>query len=182
MKRSLLLAFIFLSCYSVEPEKPRVAEPEKPRFEIAVVQISRVTNDIEYDKIRLLNLDKDTIDAIKKINLESASLKKEIIEVKDEIKLMEIQKQLDFNSKKLSILRDRNSSGREVNIQKIATDFIVKKFSGRYAMILQDTNGIEGRVMYKNIKVVDITEEASELFKKDFAEKTGDKVEGASNF
>ena len=173
MKYILLLAVIAVTCHGVDTEKPQA---EKPQMEVAVVQINRLTSDLDYEKIRMLNLDKDTIEAIKKINAEQARLKKDIIDVADESKLMDIQKQIEFNNRKLSLLRDRNSgNNREVNVQKMATDFIIRKYSGRYSMILQDAGGIDGRVIYKNVKIVDITEEASDAFKKEFIEKVGEK-------
>ncbi|MEK7413724.1 MAG: hypothetical protein AAB263_10470 [Planctomycetota bacterium] len=168
MKYVLILAVLAVTCHGVDAEKPQM--------EVAVVQINRLTSDLDYEKIRMLNLDKDTIEAVKKINAEQARLKKEIIDVADETKLMDIQKQIEFNSRKLSILRDRNSSNtREINVQKMATDFIVRKYSGRYSMILQDTNSMDGRIIYKNLKIVDINEEASDAFKKELAERVGEK-------
>lgn len=168
MPHAILLALLAVVCCA--------AEVERPQLEIAVVQMNRLTNDIDYDRIRLLNLDKDTIEAIKKINADQAKLKKDIIEVTDEVKLMDIQKQVDFNNKKLMILRDRNGGGnRDVNIQKLAGDFVVKRYAGRFAMILQDTNGIDGRVLYKNVKITDISEEAADAFKKDLAERIGER-------
>ena len=79
-------------------------------MEIGVIQIGRITNDLDFEKLKMLNLDKDTLDAIKKINLDQAKLKKDIIVATDEIKLMEIQKLHEFNNKKLSLLRDRNAN------------------------------------------------------------------------
>ena len=87
-------------------------------MEIGVIQIGRITNDLDFEKLKMLNLDKDTLDAIKKINLDQAKLKKDIIVATDEIKLMEIQKLHEFNNKKLSLLRDRNANQ---NIKRLSS-------------------------------------------------------------
>jgi hypothetical protein len=170
MKYAILLMLSAISCYG--------AESEKPHMEVAVVQLSRLTNDVDYEKVRLLNMDKDTVEAVKKISSELAGLKRQIIDVKDEVVLMEIQKQIEFNTRKLSILRSSSSSSREVNIQKFASEFIVKKFSGRFPLILQDSNSLDGRIIYKNIKVVDITDEAADAFRQELSERIGEKSDG----
>jgi hypothetical protein len=167
MKYLILFCFAAVTCGAVEQEKPSI--------EIAVVQVDRVTGDFDYERLKMLSMDKDTLEATRKLNADQAKLKRDIIEATDEAKLMDLQKQLEFNAKKLSLLRDRNGSNRDINIRKILSEFIVRTYSTRFALILQDTNGIEGRAIYKNVKVTDITDEAAEAFKKDLSDKLGDK-------
>jgi len=169
MRTALLALFCCLTCHAVEVEAPA-----PPQMAVAIVQLNKMTGDMDYDKVRLLNLDKDSLEAIKKINAEMAKLKKEIIEATDEVKLMDLQKQMEFNNKKLALLRDRNSN-REVNVQKLAQDYVVRKFSRRYSMILQDASSLDNRAIYKNVAITDITEEAAAGFRAEISERIGEK-------
>lgn len=167
---AIALALAAITAAAAEPAERQAAPP----IEVATVSMERLTADLDYDRLRLLQMDKDTLEAQRRIQADLARLKKELIEATDELKLAEIKKQMDFANQKLGILRDRTGR-QEVNQRKVATEFILRRYAPRYALILQDSMTIEGRVLYKNLRLVDITEEAAEALRKDIAERLGER-------
>jgi hypothetical protein len=153
---------------------------EAPKVKVAVVNIQRMMNNgMNYDKIRLLSLDKSTLEALKKINTEIQEVQTQIVDVNDEVKLMDLGKRLDFLNRKSVLLRQRamnGDTGRDM--QATLRKFVVDRFKDKYALILQqqDTGNPErDRVLWKgDTEVRDITDDAAEEFQKYVDELVGD--------
>lgn len=163
-------ALLAATAIAAEPAE----RPQAPPIEVATVSMDRLTSDLDSERLRQLLMDKDTLDALRRINADLGRLKKELIEAADELKLVEIKKQIDFANQKISLLRDRSGGNRELNARKLATDFVIRRYAGRFSLIIQDSMNLEGRVLYKNLRMVDITDEAAEALRKDIAERLGE--------
>jgi len=150
------------------------AEEQKPSVTIATVQMERLASDLDYEKLRMYLMDKETLLVLRALSAEQAKLERGLLDVQDEGNMREIKNKIDFNNRKIQILKER-SCGRDVNGQRIISDFIVKNFSSKYAIIVQGANGVDSKAIYENIKFIDISSEVSDAFTKDLDDKIGDK-------
>ncbi len=162
---SLLLASQAV-CQTANPLKAEASA--KPK--VAVLNIYRITNSgINYERLRLLSLDKPTIDALKKIETEIQDVQMQITDVEDEVKLGDLGRRLEFLSRKSSLLKQRamNSNSGGQDMQAAVRNFVIENFKDKYALILQqqDQGGNVDRILWKgDVEVVDITDEAREKF------------------
>jgi hypothetical protein len=150
--------------------------PEHSRTKVAVVSLQRIVNSgINYEKIRLLSLDKATLEALKKINKETQEVQTQIVDVDDEVKLADLGRRLEFLNRKSMLLRQRPmgpDSSRD--LQGMVRKFVIDKFKDKYALIIQqdvgfvDRSGNGDRVVWKSpdVAIDDITDEALEEFQK----------------
>jgi hypothetical protein len=169
---SMLLAIFFLAA-NAECQ-------EAPKAKVAVVNIQRLMNSgVNYDKIRLLSLDKTTLEALKKINAEIQEVQTQIVDVNDEGKLGELGRRLAFLNQKSNLLRQRAMNGDVGrDIQATLRKFVIERFKGKYDLILQqqEMGGPDrDRVLWKGeTEVRDITEDAMDEFQKYLDELVGD--------
>lgn len=171
-----LLTAMLLSIFLVTNAKCQ----EEPKMKVAVVNIQRLMNSgMNYDKIRLLSLDKTTLEALKKINAEIQEVQTQIVDVNDEVKLMDLGKRLEFLNRKSMLLRQRAINGDVGrDIQATLRKFVVERFKGKYDLILQqqEMGGPDrDRVLWKGeTEVRDITDDVMDEFQKYLDELVGD--------
>jgi hypothetical protein len=157
----------------------RAESQEAPKLKVAVVNMQRVMNSgMNYDKIRLLSLDKATLAALKKINTEIQEVQTQIVDVNDEVKLMDLGKRLEFLNRKSMLLRQRTMSGESTrDMQSILRRFVIDKFKDKYALIIrqQQDSGYADKVLWKgNAEITDITDDVQEEFQKYLDDSVGD--------
>jgi len=141
---------------------------EQPKVKIAIVNLNRIINSgINHDRIRYLGFDKQTLDAIKKIDVDIQDLQKQVVDANDEMTLQEISRKMQFLNQKSSLLRQRiyNEPGRD--IQVVLRTFIIEQFKDKYTVILyQQDSGMPDRVLWKgDAEVVDISGEVQDKFR-----------------
>jgi hypothetical protein len=162
----LFSIFLAAPIESQPPAKKQVSSPAR----VALVNLQRITNSgINYEKMRLLSLDKATLKALKKINKEIQEVQAQIVDVNDETTLAEMGRRLNFLNQKNMLLRQRTMSGDYTrDVQGLLRKFVIDKYKGKYALILQQQDGYNDRVIFKapNAEIDDITDEAREEFLK----------------
>jgi hypothetical protein len=172
---STILLSLLLVAYagSQEPSKAKAAaESPDQKTRVAIVNLQRITNSgINYEKIRLLSLDKPTLDALKKINAEIHEVQTQVVDADDDTKLAELSRRMNFLNQKSMLLRQRAmnmDSNRD--IQGMIRKFVIDTFKGKYALIIQQQqdSGYADRVVWKaaNVEVDDITDDVREEFQK----------------
>ena len=150
---------------------------ELPKLKVAVVNLNRISNSgINYDKIRLLSMDKPTLEALQKIGREIQDVQMQITDVEDELKLADLGRRLEFLNRKSSLLRQRvmnNDTNRDV--QSLIRGFVIDKFKDKYPLILQQQDGNPDRTLWKggDVEVNDITDEVQEKFREYVDELSG---------
>jgi len=159
---------------------------EQPKVKIAFVNLNRITNNggINYDRIRYLGFDKQTLDAIKKIDVDIQDLQKQVVDANDETTLQEISRKMQFLNQKSSLLRQRiyNEPGRDP--QAVLRSFVVEQFKDKYAVILwQQDSGVQDRVLWKgDAEVVDITVEVQDKFREFLDQLPGGNVHSSYRY
>jgi hypothetical protein len=146
------------------------AESQEPRkVKVAVVNLQRIIGGgINYEKAVLLLLDKTTLEALKKINIEILEVQAQIVDANDDAKLVEFGKRLDFLTRKANLLRQRAMTGdTRQEYQSLLRKFVVDNFKGKYSLILQQDGGAVDRFLWKGeAEVQDITDEVQDQFQK----------------
>jgi hypothetical protein len=165
----LLSIFLIATAESQPPEK----KPDSPKTRVALVSLQRIMNSgINYDKIRLLSLDKSTKEAMKKINKEIQELQAQIVDVNDETTLQEMGRRMNFLNQKSNLLRQRGMNGGgdySRDVQGQLRKFVIDKYKGKYSLIIQQQEqGNIDRVIFKapNAEIDDITDDVREDFQK----------------
>ncbi len=172
---TILLA-VLLAPYA--QSQPPAKTPPLPKTRVALVNLQRLINSgINYDKIRLLSLDKATLKALKKIKKEIEGLQTQIVDVNDETTLAEMSRRLNFLNQKSMLLRQRPMHGNYTrDVQALVRKFVIDKYKGQYSLIIQQQDsGNADRVIYKapNVEIEDITDEVREEFQK-YLDQTAD--------
>jgi hypothetical protein len=162
----LFSIFLAAPIESQPPAKKQVSSPTR----VALVNLQRITNSgINYEKIRLLSLDKATLKALKKINKEIQEVQTQIVDVNDETTLAEMGRRLNFLTQKNMLLRQRSMSGDYTrDVQGQLRKFVIDKYKNKYSLILQQQDGYNDRVIFKapDAEIDDITDEARDEFQK----------------
>lgn len=180
-----LLSVAMLSVALVGNALGQEPAKEQPKVKIAIVNLNRITNSgINYDRIRYLGLDKQTLDAIKKIDVEIQELQKQVVDANDETTLQEISRKMQFLNQKNSLLRQRifNEPGRD--IQAVLRTFIIEQFKDKYVLILyQQDSGMQDRVLWKgDAEVVDISGEVQDKFREFLDQLPGGNVNSSYRY
>jgi hypothetical protein len=151
---------------------------EAPPLKIAVIRINSLTNGGNlYDKFRMANCDKATLEAMKKINKELSDLQKQIIDTEDELKLGDLGRRMNFLNQKLNTLRQRSMSGNpNMDIQEMVRKFVVERYKDKYSIILQQDSGdMERAILWKgNLQFDDITDDAAQKLREQLDSVIGD--------
>lgn len=172
--RTTIVATALFSLLLIAPAESQTPgkNQDQPRTRVAVVNLMRLTNSgINYDKIRMLSLDKPTREAMKKVNKEIQELQAQIVDVNDETTLQEMSRRMNFLNQKNMLLRQRVMNGGEYNrdIQGQLRKFIIEKYKSKYSLILQQHDqGNVDRVIFKapTTEYDDITDDVREDFQK----------------
>jgi hypothetical protein len=143
------------------------AEPAKVK--VATINIQRIVNGGNFfDKIRILSLDKNTLEALKKINAEIQELSKQVIDADDAATLNDLQQKLQFLTQKRDMLQQRaRNTNTNMDIMSAVRKFAVSQFKDKYALILEEREmGMNyQRVLWKgDVEVVDISDDVQEQF------------------
>lgn len=142
---------------------------------IAVANMERITTDLDYEKVRLLSIDKETRDAMRQINQELKQARTELLALTDELKLMDYQKKMEFLNKKKSLIQERNyNRDNSKDIRKLARDFIIEHYKDKYVLIISEANTLERSALYKAVVIEDITDEAGTKFRAYINELAGE--------
>jgi hypothetical protein len=180
----LLLAILLIA--SAESQTP-TAKPETPTTKVAVVNLQRVmSSGIDYEKLRLLSLDKHTVEALKKISKEIQELQAQIVDINDEATLQEMQRRMNFLNQKNMLLRQQRGMGGAYNndMQALLRKFVIEKYKNKYSLIIQQQEqGNNGdRIIYKapGTQVDDITDDVREEYMKFLDQVTDDSPRSAN--
>ena len=171
----LLSVFLAAPTDTQQPTKKQAS----PQMRVALVNVQRIANSgINYEKIRLLSLDKATTEALKKISKEVQELQTQIVDVNDETTLAEMGRRLNFLNQKSMMLKQRVMNGDyNRNLQGLIRKFVIGKYKDKYSLIIQQQQewGHAERVIFKapNAEIEDITDEVSEEFQK-YLDQTAD--------
>lgn len=165
-----ILAAALLSLFLVAHAESQ----ELPKVKVAVVNLQRIMNNgVNYEKVRLLSLDKASLEVLKKINTEIQEVQTQIVDVEDEVKLADLGRRLEFLNRKNMLLRQRvmnNDPSRD--IQGLLRKFVIEKFKDKYSVIIQQQDSGNpdriDRTIWKanNVEVCDITDDVREEFQK----------------
>jgi hypothetical protein len=166
--RTYLIVLLAMTLFLFLPAVDAVEKLEKPKepVRIAVAQVERITGDLDYEKVRLLGLDKETRDALRQINQEIKQVRTEVLTLTDELKLVDYQKKLEFLNRKKSIIYDRTTSrDTSRDVRKLVRDFIIERYKDKYVLILNEPGTLERSAVYKAVVIDDITDEAGVKFR-----------------
>ena len=146
---------------------------ELPKVKVAIVNLQRITNSsVNNEKIRLLSLDKATLETLKKINVEIQDVQKQIVDVNDEMTLAELGRRLDFLNRKSMLLRQRSMTSTDPirDTQSLLRSFVIEKYKDKYSLIIQQQldSGSADRIISKagNIEIEDITDDVRDALQK----------------
>lgn len=167
-----LLVVLLVSLVAIAENQETAKKPDSPKTRVALVNVQRIINNgINYEKIRLLSLDKHTLDALKKINKEIQEVQTQIVDVNDEATLQEMSRRINFLNQKNMLLRQRvmnSDMGRDA--QSLLRKFVIDTYKDKYAIIIQQQqdSGYAERVLFKaaNVEIEDITDDVREDFQK----------------
>jgi hypothetical protein len=152
---------------------------ELPKAKVATIRINSITNSGNYyDKMRMLNCDKDTLAAMKKINTELKDVQKQVIDTEDDVKLADLGRRTQFLNQKLNILRQHAMSANpNMDMQAMIRKFVIDNYKDKYHMIIQQDSGMPDRFfLWKgNVQTDDITDEVGEKFREYLDKGIGDK-------
>lgn len=168
---------LLMACVLLLPRLHAVEKSEKPAatVRIAVAQLERITNDLDYEKLRLMGLDKETRDALRQINQEIKQVRTEVLSLTDELKLADYQKKLEFLARKKSIIYDRTASrDTSRDVRKLARDFVIERYKDKYVLIVSEPQTLERSALYKAVTIEDITDEAGVKFREYLNEMVGE--------
>jgi hypothetical protein len=171
-----ILLSVFLAGDTENQQPAKKHSP--PPMRVALVNVQRIVNSgINYEKIRLLSLDKATLRALKTINKEIQEVQAQIVDVNDETTLAEMGRRLNFLNQKSMLLRQRAMSGDYGrDVQALIRKFAIDKYKDKYSLIIQQQDSGPGdRVIYKapNTEIDDITDDVREEFQK-YIDQTAD--------
>jgi hypothetical protein len=167
-----LLVVLLVSLVAIAENPESAKKSESPKTRIALVNLQRIMNGgINYEKIRLLSLDKHTFDALKKINTEIQEVQTQIVDVNDEATLQEMSRRMNFLNQKSMLLRQRVMNGdMNRDVQGLIRQFVIDKYKDKYAVIIQQQHdsGYAERVLFKapNVEIEDITDDVRDEFQK----------------
>jgi hypothetical protein len=171
MRTAVATALLSIFLATPTESQPPAKKPDSPAARVALVNLQRITNSgINYEKIRLLSLDKATLKALRKINKEIREVQTQIVDINDEATLQEMGRRLNFLNQKNVLLRQRPMSGDYMrDVQGLLRKFVIDKYKSKYSLIIQQQDsGNPDRVIFKapNAEIDDITDEAREEFQK----------------
>jgi hypothetical protein len=153
-------------------------EPAKAKIAVVRVNVVMAGSSNLYEKMRqLYRCDKETREAIKKINTDLKALGKEVADTDDEAKVADLSRKAQFLQQKLSLLRQCGTNvNQNIDMNAIIRDFIVNTFKGKYQLILQqDSGGSDRAFLWKgNADVDDITDEAGQKFREYLDQSLGE--------
>jgi hypothetical protein len=141
---------------------------ELPKAKVAVIRINSITNGGNfYDRVRMLNCDKDTLAAVKKINAELKDVQKQAIDTDDDVKLADLGRKTQLLNQKLNILRQVMNANQNFDMQAAIRRFVIDNYKDKYHMILQMDSGMPDRffIWKGNLQTDDITDEVGEKFR-----------------
>ncbi len=155
-----------------------VAAQEPAGIKVAIVRLDRIMNSgVNFEQLRLLQTDKESLEAIRKINEEIGSLQKEVINAENETKLSEVGRKIQFLNQKMNLLRQRVVNNQD--FQAAVRDFVVENYKDKYALILQMDQNNSNRVVCKNnAEVVDITDDVSDRLRDRIKQALGEQSFG----
>ena len=160
MKTILTVAVLFVVAAA------NLAAQEPAKTKVAIVRLDRIVNSgVNFEQLRLLQTDKESLEAIRKINEEIGLLQKEIINAENETTLSQVGRKVQFLNQKMNLLRQRFMNN-QMDMHAAVRDFVVENYKGQYSLILQlDQNYSNQVVWIGNAEVVDITDEAADKLK-----------------
>jgi hypothetical protein len=139
------------------------AEGQEPaKVKVASIRMNAVMqNGNLHAKIRLLELDQETLAAIKKVNAEIKTVQQEIVDAQNKEKLNVLQNKLQFLNKKIDLLTQRSTGRRtKKGFQTLLREFIVATYKDEYQLILQQDAGGHDPILWKRgVEITDVTDE-----------------------
>ncbi len=155
-----------------------VAAQEPAGIKVAIVRLDRIiSSGVNFEQLRLLQTDKESLEAIRKINEEIQLLQKEIINAENETRLSEVGRKIQFLNQKMNLLRQRFVNNQDY--QAAVRDFVVENYKDKYSLILQMDQNNSNRVVWKNnAEVVDITDDVSDKLRERIKQVLGEQSFG----
>lgn len=168
MKTILTVAVLFVVAAA------NLAAQEPAKTKVAIVRLDRIVNSgVNFEQLRLLQTDKESLEAIRKINEEIGLLQKEIINAENETKLSEVGRKIQFLNQKMNLLRQRFVNNQDFHAA--VRDFVVENYKDKYSLILQMDQNNSNRVVWKNnAEVVDITDDVSDRLRERIKQALGE--------
>jgi hypothetical protein len=154
------------------------ASQDLPKLKVAIVNMQRIAmSGVNNEKIRLLSLDKATLEALRKINVEIQEVQAKIVDVNDEVELGDLGNRLQFLNRKSMLLKQRSMTTDSMrDTQGLLRRFVIDKFKDKYSLIMQQQDpGIADRILSKagNVEIEDITDDVRDAFLK-YVDQAGD--------
>lgn len=149
---------------------------ELAKAKVAVVRFNRLMNNeiLGYEQMRTLTADKESLEALRKVNADLKAAQNSIVAAEDDTQLNELSKRYEFLNRKRQLLRQRmqNDSGRDM--QKIMRDFVVTNYKDKYHLIVQEPELLDRMLWKGNAEIVDITDEVAAKVKEYAASVAGE--------
>lgn len=154
----------------------RAESQELVKAKVAVVRFQRLMNNeiVGYEQMRTLTADKESLEAVRKVNADLKAVQNSIVAAEDDTQLNELSRRYEFLNRKRQLLRQRiqNDSGKD--IQKVMRDFVVSAYKDKYHLIVQEPEMLDRMLWKGNAEIIDITDEVAAKVKEYAANATGE--------